>query len=181
MHNYYRRVLATGWAKDKIIHYAKPASEMNALVYEKDLEDKAYAHVVAPARCPEASEGDTGENFWMSGDYKLSHVEAIEEAMKEWWGPLESTGLGDNLEYTADRQQGTFKYLANVAHDKTTQIGCAVKTCLAQGITVVDCRYNPAIAVDDPIYKAGKMPCKPCPTGTACSKLGGLCEATATP
>ncbi|KIH47995.1 hypothetical protein ANCDUO_21940 [Ancylostoma duodenale] len=38
-----------------------------------------------------------------------------------------------------------------------------------------------AIAVDDTIYKAGKMPCKPCPTGTACSKLGGLCEATATP
>ncbi|KIH58014.1 hypothetical protein ANCDUO_11787 [Ancylostoma duodenale] len=27
------------------------------------------------------------------------------------------------------------------------------------------------------IYKAGKMPCKPCPTGTTCSKLGGLCEA----
>ncbi|EYB92390.1 hypothetical protein Y032_0194g1419 [Ancylostoma ceylanicum] len=180
MHNYYRRLLATGWAKDKKIGYAKPATEMNALVYHKDHEDTAYAYAVTPQTCPTAPEGDIGENYW-KGDYKLSHVEAIEEAMKEWWGPLESTGLGENVDFTDEMQQGPFKYFANVAHDATTKMGCAVKTCSAQGFTVVDCRYSTAIGIDDPIYKAGRMPCKPCPSGTTCAKLGGLCEAPATP
>ncbi|EPB69779.1 hypothetical protein ANCCEY_11120 [Ancylostoma ceylanicum] len=39
-------------------------------------------------------------------------------------------------------------------------------------------RPKSAIGGGVDIYKAGKMPCKPCPSGTACSKLGGLCEAT---
>ncbi|EPB69782.1 hypothetical protein ANCCEY_11123 [Ancylostoma ceylanicum] len=110
-------------------------------VYHKDHEDTAYAYAVTPQTCPTAPEGDIGENYW-KGDYKLSHVEAIEEAMKEWWGPLESTGLGENVDFTDEMQQGPFKYFANVAHDATTKMGCAVKTCSAQGFTVVDCRYS---------------------------------------
>ncbi|EYC26531.1 hypothetical protein Y032_0010g1207 [Ancylostoma ceylanicum] len=182
MHNYYRRLLATGWAEDKKIKYAKPATEMNALVYDKDLEDDAYNFInpnpnQTPNPCPTAPEGNIGESFW-SGNYKVTNEEAVKEAMKVWWGPLESTGLGDNLEYTSDRDNGAFKYFANVAHDQTKKVGCAVRTCNDQGITVVDCRYNAAIGGGVDIYKAGKMPCKPCPSGTACSKLGGLCEAT---
>ncbi|KAL6741918.1 hypothetical protein Aduo_015125 [Ancylostoma duodenale] len=211
MHNYYRRLLATGWAKDKKIKYAKQASQMNALVYNKDLEDKAFDYVnpnpVNTKSCPTKQESDIGENFW-KGDYTLTHVEAVKEAMKFWWVPLESTGLGNNLEYSADMQQSTLKYVANIAYDQTKTIGCAVRTCAPQGITVVDCRYNTIgiknhnrlrmsvkgltkrplnwfdsrpITLDEPIYKAGKMPCKPCPTGTTCSKLGGLCEVNATP
>ncbi|EPB69778.1 SCP-like protein [Ancylostoma ceylanicum] len=142
-----RRLLATGWAKDKKIKYAKPASKMNALVYDKDLEDAAFTYVTANQNdCPTKQEKDIGENFW-SGTYTLTE----EEAMKE------------------------------IAHDETKKIGCAAKSCPPQGITVVDCRYDPAITDSDTIYTAGKMPCKPCPSGTTCSKLGGLCEAPATP
>ncbi|EPB74295.1 hypothetical protein ANCCEY_06634 [Ancylostoma ceylanicum] len=132
MHNYYRRLLASGWAKDKQIKYAKPAKTMNQL------------------------------------------------AMKEWWGPLESTGLGDNLEYTAEMQGGTLKYVPNIIHDKSTQIGCAAKTCTKQGITLIDCRYNTTVGVGDTIYEVGETPCNPCPAGTACSKLGGVCGAPST-
>ncbi|EYC26534.1 hypothetical protein Y032_0010g1209 [Ancylostoma ceylanicum] len=181
MHNYYRRLLATGWAKDKKIKYAKPASKMNALVYDKDLEDAAFTYVTANQNdCPTKQEKDIGENFW-SGTYTLTEEEAMKEAIKKWWGPLESTGLGDNLEYTDGMDNGAFKYFVNIAHDETKKIGCAAKSCPPQGITVVDCRYDPAITDSDTIYTAGKMPCKPCPSGTTCSKLGGLCEAPATP
>ncbi|RCN26509.1 hypothetical protein ANCCAN_27764 [Ancylostoma caninum] len=114
-------------------------------VYNKDLEDKAFDYVnpnpANPQPCPTAPEGATGENFW-SGGYTLTHVEAMKEAMKFWWGPLESTGLGDNLVYTTGMDNGAFKYFVNVAHDQTKKVGCAVRTCAPQGITVVDCRYE---------------------------------------
>ncbi|RCN29751.1 hypothetical protein ANCCAN_24486 [Ancylostoma caninum] len=136
--------------------------------------DPIYEVGKMPCKCPAV-----GESFWRgeSGSYQLSHVEAMEQAMKKWWGPFESTGLGDMLEYTAETQSGPLKYFANIVHDKTKLIGCAAKTCQKQGVTLVDCRYNTTVAVGDPIYEVGKMPCK-CPAGTTCSKLGGLCEAT---
>ncbi|KAL6733755.1 hypothetical protein Aduo_004376 [Ancylostoma duodenale] len=183
MHNYYRRLLATGWAKDKQIQYAKPAKAMNELVYVKPLEDAALNYVKNCDNTAPENDPPVGESFWRgkSGSYQLSHVEAMEQAMKEWWGPLESTGLGNMLEYTTETQNGPLKYFANIVHDKTKQIGCAAKTCQKQGVTLVDCRYNTTVAVGDPVYEVGKMPCK-CPAGTTCSKLGGLCEATqATP
>ncbi|EYB92383.1 hypothetical protein Y032_0194g1415 [Ancylostoma ceylanicum] len=179
MHNYYRRLLATGWAVDKKIYYAKPAKTMNKLVYVKTLEDAALNYISCDKEVPE-NDPPVGESFW-KGSYELSHVDAMKEAMKEWWQPLEATGLGDELSYTNEMQQGPFKYFANIAHDKTTEIGCAVKTCLKQGTTLIDCRYNNVISVDDPIYEVGTMPCRPCPTNSACSKLGGLCEINPTP
>ncbi|EPB69781.1 hypothetical protein ANCCEY_11122 [Ancylostoma ceylanicum] len=191
-----RRLLATGWAVDKKIYYAKPAKTMNKLVmllsldyacsimpgfqvYVKTLEDAALNYISCDKEVPE-NDPPVGESFW-KGSYELSHVDAMKEAMKEWWQPLEATGLGDELSYTNEMQQGPFKYFANIAHDKTTEIGCAVKTCLKQGTTLIDCRYNNVISVDDPIYEVGTMPCRPCPTNSACSKLGGLCEINPTP
>ncbi|RCN29753.1 hypothetical protein ANCCAN_24488 [Ancylostoma caninum] len=63
-----------------------------------------------------------------------------------------------------------------IVHDKTKQIDCAAKTCQKQGVTSIDCRYQTALSIYDPIYEVGEVPCK-CPAGTACSKLGGVCEA----
>ncbi|EPB74296.1 SCP-like protein [Ancylostoma ceylanicum] len=177
-----RRLLASGWAKDKQIKYAKPAKTMNQLVYVKPLEDAALRHVSNCDQTAPENNSPAGESFWRgsSGSYKLTHVEAMQQAMKEWWEPLESTGLGNKLEYTTELQDGTLKYVANIVHDKSTQIGCAAKTCAKQGITLVDCRYNATVTIDDKIYELGKTPCKPCPAGTACSKLGAVCEATST-
>ncbi|EYB98243.1 hypothetical protein Y032_0133g1793 [Ancylostoma ceylanicum] len=182
MHNYYRRLLASGWAKDKQIKYAKPAKTMNQLVYVKPLEDAALKYVSNCDRTAPENNFPAGESFWRgsSGSHKLTHVEAVQQAMKEWWGPLESTGLGDNLEYTAEMQGGTLKYVPNIIHDKSTQIGCAAKTCTKQGITLIDCRYNTTVGVGDTIYEVGETPCNPCPAGTACSKLGGVCGAPST-
>ncbi|KIH63475.1 hypothetical protein ANCDUO_06221, partial [Ancylostoma duodenale] len=78
MHNYYRRLAATGWAKngDK---YAKTAAKMVKLEYDKDLEDKAIAHVNA-AVCPTTEEsGLAGENFWKTGLFNTPHLDGIKE------------------------------------------------------------------------------------------------------
>ncbi|EPB66748.1 SCP-like protein [Ancylostoma ceylanicum] len=40
MHNYYRRQLAMGWAKDKQITYAKAAAAMPELTYDCDIEEE---------------------------------------------------------------------------------------------------------------------------------------------
>ncbi|EPB74294.1 SCP-like protein [Ancylostoma ceylanicum] len=173
---------STGWAVDKKTQYAKPAKTMNQLEYVKNLEDAALRHVSNCERTAPEHDPPVGESFWRggSGSYQLSHVEAMKQAMKEWWGPLESIGLGDKLDYTAEVQEGPLKYFAIMAHDKATQIGCAAKTCRKQGVTLIDCRYSTTVALDDPIYEVGKLPCK-CPAGTVCSRLGGLCEISPTP
>ncbi|KAL6732173.1 hypothetical protein Aduo_002961 [Ancylostoma duodenale] len=40
MHNYYRRLLASGWAKDKQLTYAEPAKAMPKFEYDCDVEDQ---------------------------------------------------------------------------------------------------------------------------------------------
>ncbi|RCN29752.1 hypothetical protein ANCCAN_24487 [Ancylostoma caninum] len=106
-----RRLLATGWAKDKRIQYAKPAKAMNELVYVKPLEDAALNCVKNCENTAPENNSPVGESFWRgkSGSYKLSYVEAMEQAIKEWWRPIESTGLGNMLEYTTGTQNGPLK------------------------------------------------------------------------
>ncbi|RCN48543.1 SCP-like protein [Ancylostoma caninum] len=143
MHNYYRRLAATGWAKtgDK---YAKTAAKMVELKYDKDLEKKANDYVTAGANCPTAAEsGAAGENFFKTQMFDTPHVEAFKEAMKYWWTPLEKSGFGMNEPtYTDAIENGDLKYAANILHDENTKVGCAVKTCAPQGILVIDCRYD---------------------------------------
>ncbi|KAL6744484.1 hypothetical protein Aduo_017413 [Ancylostoma duodenale] len=178
MHNYYRRLLATGWAKDKQITYARPGVKMIELEYNKGLEDKAITNA---NKCPTTAAGGPGESVWVvsgGNNYEMPHLEAIGKAVKDWWAPVEATGFGKNLEYTTDTENGALKYAANMAYEATTQIGCAVKNCPPQGVTVVDCQYNPAITDGDTIYTTGNKPCSKCRDTqgtTACSTLGGLC------
>ncbi|EYB98238.1 hypothetical protein Y032_0133g1789 [Ancylostoma ceylanicum] len=103
--------------------------------YVKNLEDAALRHVSNCERTAPEHDPPVGESFWRggSGSYQLSHVEAMKQvallipffvyrncisrfaqAMKEWWGPLESIGLGDKLDYTAEVQEGPLKYFAIV-------------------------------------------------------------------
>ncbi|KIH61655.1 SCP-like protein [Ancylostoma duodenale] len=105
MHNYYRRLAATGWAKtgDK---YAKTASKMVELQYDKDLETKANAWVTA-ANCPTAAEGGpAGENFFKTTKFNTPHIEAFKEAMKSWWTPFEKSGFGNEPTYTDAIENG---------------------------------------------------------------------------
>ncbi|EYC35576.1 hypothetical protein Y032_1021g3415 [Ancylostoma ceylanicum] len=144
-HNYYRRLLATGWAEDNKITYAKPAKAMFELTYEKSLEEAANKYITNNnGNCPEKAENAdlTGENFYVDKNFQLTNEEVIQKAMQQWWSPLKMKGFGDNLQYD-NIQDNDVKALANVVYDQTTKMGCAARTCKPQGIIVVDCRYDP--------------------------------------
>ncbi|EYC35574.1 hypothetical protein Y032_1021g3415 [Ancylostoma ceylanicum] len=115
-HNYYRRLLATGWAEDNKITYAKPAKAMFELTYEKSLEEAANKYITNNnGNCPEKAENAdlTGENFYVDKNFQLTNEEVIQKAMQQWWSPLKMKGFGDNLQYD-NIQDNDVKALANV-------------------------------------------------------------------
>ncbi|KIH43686.1 hypothetical protein ANCDUO_26303, partial [Ancylostoma duodenale] len=76
MHNYYRRLVATGWAKtgDK---YAETATKMIKLEYDKALEDDAIKEA---SNCATSAKGGPyNENFWYTKNFKTPHVEGFKE------------------------------------------------------------------------------------------------------
>ncbi|KAK6757759.1 hypothetical protein RB195_015526 [Necator americanus] len=170
-HNYYRRLVATGWAEDKKSKYAKPAKAMMQLQYDKALEEKAKKHANKCLTTPENA-GYAGESFWTSEKYSLSEEEAVKKAVEKWFSYLKNSGLGDDMGYES-LKKASGKQLANVIHDKTTSVGCYVKSCAKQGLIVVDCRYSPEAGGD--VYETGKT-CSACAkSGKSCSPAGGLC------
>ncbi|KAK6758132.1 hypothetical protein RB195_015759 [Necator americanus] len=56
----YKRLLATGWGKSGE-NYAKPATKMIELQYDKALEDKTVTKI---KNCASSSSSAIGENFW---------------------------------------------------------------------------------------------------------------------
>ncbi|KAL6744507.1 hypothetical protein Aduo_017434 [Ancylostoma duodenale] len=178
MHNYYRRLLASGWAKDGKIMYAKPSKAMPALAYDCATEEKIMLHLKDCAGTPATT--NIAENFQASGNFQNAREDILEEAIKQWWAPLETTGIEDNL-YTSTVEGSALKTYVPMAHHQTTKVGCGVHRCDKIGKTLVQCAYDgaPTTADGDIIYPAGK-PCSKCKTlaGTPnCSPLGALCVA----
>ncbi|KIH57491.1 hypothetical protein ANCDUO_12317, partial [Ancylostoma duodenale] len=125
--------------------------------------------------CPTTDPQPTGGysmNFKRLKNYTLSDKGALEEAIKEWWSPLEKIGLGTNLEFTDGSPLTSF---ANMAYEETSKFACSVKNCPNIGKTLVMCQYNPPITGGDNIYEPGKV-CSGCRNlGKQCSDPQGLC------
>ncbi|KAK6758148.1 hypothetical protein RB195_015770 [Necator americanus] len=171
-HNYYRRLLATGWAKYGT-NYAKPATKMIELQYEKTLEDDAKQKI---ANCPDGLAAADQENLWMKDGtgFDTPFEDAMKMAVDEWWAPFESTGFGDDLKNTA-----ALKTAAYIAYDEATKIGCAVESCVKKGRLYILCKYDSAPAINAVIYASGNT-CSKCSATAStkkCSTLGGLCVA----
>ncbi|ETN82428.1 SCP-like protein [Necator americanus] len=169
-----RRLLATGWAKSGE-NYAKPATKMIELQYDKDLEDAAAKKI---KNCPATISTGDGENFWKKEVSESNNIgeEGIEKAVAKWWKSFENKGFGDDLTNTAGRKSAAY-----IAHDAATKVGCAIDvgaTCLKNGLLYIMCKYDKYPAVGDVIYEAGNKACSKCAsTGTnpVCSPIGGLC------
>ncbi|KAL6744509.1 hypothetical protein Aduo_017436 [Ancylostoma duodenale] len=174
MHNYYRRNLASGWAKDAKLIYAKPSSAMPALLkYDCTLENTIMTTLKTCAGTAAAT--NKAENFLAYNDYKSERADVVEQ----WWSPLADIGNENNL--YSDSNPAALKTYINMAHKSATSVGCGVKLCQNLGQTLVQCAYDgvPIIADDDPIYPVGK-PCSKCKdlqNTPTCSALGGLCVA----
>ncbi|KIH51575.1 hypothetical protein ANCDUO_18338, partial [Ancylostoma duodenale] len=158
-----RRLLATGWAEDKQIKYAKPALAMPKLSYDCDVEDEIMTKL---KDCPGSVVATTKaqkSNFKLYTPYTATRQKALSEVIKQWWSPLADTGIADNkyLDNMADTPMEAYvnvrhriltalviilkimseKDASQMAYDHTTGVGCAVKDCDSKGNIQVQCGY----------------------------------------
>ncbi|KAL6724597.1 hypothetical protein Aduo_019471 [Ancylostoma duodenale] len=176
MHNYYRRLLATGWAKDGK-GYAPPAKKMLELTYDctgaaAGVAAKTYAAIEGCPTTDPQPMGGYSMNFRRLNDYTLSDKDALVQAITDWWSPLKNADLDTNLEFTDGSPLTSF---ANMAYEVTSKFACSVKNCPNIGKTLVMCQYNPPITDGEKIYEPGKV-CSGCRNlGKKCSDPQGLC------
>ncbi|RCN47145.1 SCP-like protein [Ancylostoma caninum] len=176
MHNYYRRLVATGWDPTKD-GYAPRAKAMNALNYDcgdpKVQDNIGSATKTLVDNCPKDAPTATGGyslNHYYENTYKLSPEELLEKAITNWADEVSKVGK-DNI-YT---KGAGFDNYANMMHDESDKITCAVNVCTQSGGSAVVCQYNIPPDEGDAIYQMG-APCKACPAAAPCDdKLGGLC------
>ncbi|EPB78700.1 SCP-like protein [Ancylostoma ceylanicum] len=180
MHNYYRKLLASGWAKDPKSNggYAVTAKQMRELKYDctgtNNLAKKTYDLIES---CPKSDPQSSGYslNFKRFHKHDVPEQEALEEAIKEWWGQLGNTGLGSDTTFRDDAAIANF---AKMAYDKAENMACAVKNCQKQGQTLVACQYSSPITNDEKIYETGDV-CSGCKAiSKTCSNPRGLCIET---
>ncbi|RCN29704.1 SCP-like protein [Ancylostoma caninum] len=177
MANYYRNLVATGWAQDKN-GYAPTAKDMNALVYDCDAAG-ADAKTEA-ANCMAASYTPTQGyvlNSYKTNNYHLPREEVLKQAMSSWFAQLKSADLDEQAKYDQNVKTTApdFANVRDLVYGKATKVGCAVGTCLREGFQVAICQFDSAPADGDPLYTVGKT-CSRCPAGKTCHKsLSGLC------
>ncbi|EYC12155.1 hypothetical protein Y032_0048g1641 [Ancylostoma ceylanicum] len=173
MHNYYRRLSATGWAVNGKGGYAPTAKNMLSVAYDctgnigtetKDMVADCDTKIPTPS-------AGYAVNYYRVGKHELPEEKIMEMAIQEWAKQVTVKGVGeDNLFHEND---GITEY-ANMVHDKRDKITCAVKVCKPKGASAVACQYNNGLLGDDDvIYEIG-TPCR-CDGGRKCSPLQGLC------
>ncbi|EYC15899.1 hypothetical protein Y032_0035g3034 [Ancylostoma ceylanicum] len=176
MHNYYRRLLATGWAEDKKLGYAKWAASMPELIYDCDSEEEIMKALKNCGGKEVANAKAQANNYKSFNEYQTPKEQVLQKAVDYWWSGLANTGIADNT--FLDTMDATLKSYANMAFQDTLKVGCGIEVCQAQGWTEVQCGYvGTAITDGDPIYTIGKT-CSKCGKLTPamkCSPLGGLC------
>ncbi|WKY11919.1 hypothetical protein Q1695_003472 [Nippostrongylus brasiliensis] len=141
LHNYYRRLVASGWAENKLTRFTLRAARMEALTYDCSLEEAANEHVKKCERQPaKLLPADTGSNIKVIDDVGLSKEAALERATGEWFSQLHKYGMDPNSVWT---ENATIRDCANMVHDKYKTVGCAVNICSSNGFTIIECRYGP--------------------------------------
>ncbi|EPB71055.1 SCP-like protein [Ancylostoma ceylanicum] len=175
MANYYRNLVATGWAKSKK-GYAPTAKAMQALVYDCDNAGRdAQAQADDCAATSYASQIGLQLSFYKTGNYNLPKEEVLEQAMASWFGQLKNVDLDERATYDSNVQSNAPDF-ANLLNEGASKVGCSVKTCLREGFSVAVCEFDGTTpAVGSALYTVGRT-CSNCVAGKSCHKaLPGLC------
>ncbi|WKY13139.1 hypothetical protein Q1695_004170 [Nippostrongylus brasiliensis] len=174
MHNYFRRLVASGWAQSKLTLFTPRAAGMGAVSYDCSLEETATD---SAKKCESSFTRinkysmDGGINRAVIKETNISKEGALELAMSEWFSELQRYDVKPSSALDAD---STALNITNIMHDKYRRVGCAVNKC-AKGFTVVECRYDPMILQNgDAIYAEGP-PCSKCEKSEKCI-FGVLCQ-----
>ncbi|WKY13060.1 hypothetical protein Q1695_004124 [Nippostrongylus brasiliensis] len=171
LHNYYRSLVATGWAENKLTLFTPRAAKMEALSYDCQLEEAANENA---KKCEGAEmiSKYSGTNVEVINDVNITREAALERAVTGWFNLLRRFDMDPNT--TWEDIQSVWSS-ANMLHDKYNVVGCAVNICSTKGITIVDCRYGLKRPQNgDKIYEVG-APCSGCTAGQECI-YGGLCK-----
>ncbi|KAJ1361888.1 hypothetical protein KIN20_021257 [Parelaphostrongylus tenuis] len=171
MHNFYRSVVATGRAVDKIDEKAPQAAAMPKLKYDCELE--ALAAKTAKV-CPPKEISD-GVNIFGVALPKFDKRIIAELATETWFEQLEKFGIGKEniVSWKIARRPTAVLYYTQMVWQETKHIGCSIRDC--PRATYAVCTYRePGTRVGVKIYETGE-PCTKCPTGEQCNPTEGLC------
>ncbi|WKY02629.1 hypothetical protein Q1695_016137 [Nippostrongylus brasiliensis] len=172
MHNYYRRQVARGWAKDKS-GSIPPAASMNELTFDCHYENMTYL-LLLDNQCSDkinkAFTDDRAVLFKSFNDTSISAVDAMQQAISGWFEELNNAVIGDNPTLTSGLKS-TIWNVANMIHDKNTKFACNIHYCTN---VMVACQYEqPFVEVDKAIYEAGPT-CSKC-AGGKCGVANSFC------
>lgn len=164
LHNYYRHRTASGHLK---INLSVRASNMQALVYDRELSYSAQCHTNSCSMdydpcgiTPKYKE--IGQNiFTFNGIMRASK---INKAIKEWFKEIGHLNLRIIKNYTV----GSYFSLTQLVWARTKYIGCG--RTINGHKTLFACYYSPPGNVPgEPVFEVG-LPCSNCFPNSKCDK-----------
>ncbi|RCN52265.1 SCP-like protein [Ancylostoma caninum] len=126
--------------------------------YDCDLE-KAAEEAMGGA-CRQATPNPNGHNvqaYTTPNMVQIPKKDQLQDAVQKWYQPVIQHGLKDPENKFTDPHLQSF---ANLAHHKTTKVGCHYAKCSKPDRVVIGCMYNNPIQSNEVIY----------PKGTPCTK-----------
>ncbi|CAD5226999.1 unnamed protein product [Bursaphelenchus xylophilus] len=164
-HNDHRRVIAKGNDKNKDSANMPKASNMQKLVYNKDLEKKAqdWAAQCKFEHTPQTGD-HYGQNLYMTSQ-NLPQEQAMTNAGDSWWQELPEKYGGTNVKFDMSIANQGVGHFTQMAWAQCRSMGCAVQKCNFG--TYVVCNYDSGNMINDNIYNTGE-PCSACPQGMEC-------------
>ncbi|KAJ1360486.1 hypothetical protein KIN20_019475 [Parelaphostrongylus tenuis] len=174
MHNFYRSVVATGRAVDKIDKRAPKAAAMPKLKYSCELEQSAANHA-GFCRFSHSNANDYGENLYTIHTPGFDKRIIAEIATESWFEELEDYGVGKANILTKQlfNRTGQIGHYTQLVWQGTRYVGCGIRDCRSS--TLVVCQYkDKGNWFDSKIYETGQ-PCSKCAAGEQCTPEEGLC------
>ncbi|KAJ1357357.1 hypothetical protein KIN20_015491 [Parelaphostrongylus tenuis] len=174
MHNFYRSVVATGRAVDKIDRQAPKAAAMPKLKYSCELEQSATNHA-GFCQFSHSQGNNVGENLYTVYTPGFDKRVIAEMATEGWFEELEDYGVGraNILTQQLFNRPGQIGHYTQLVWQGTRYVGCGIRDCHSS--TLVVCQYkNAGNRFGNKIYEIGQ-PCSKCAADEQCTPTEGLC------
>ncbi|CAJ0601481.1 unnamed protein product [Cylicocyclus nassatus] len=161
-HNFRRSELALGRIKDHKGKKRPTAANMNLLIWDCILEQKAYDHV---RNCPRGPSGSPGENFYRRTitAAEPTYRDMNKKTVTEWWKVGRHQGGGQNS-------------FTMMGWATSRRMGCVIARCGKDWVQ--SCRYDPPGNRGNQQYIPGAI-CSKC-GGLQCNSKLGLCHNSPT-
>lgn len=163
-HNNFRSQLAQGQSTLRGGARAATAKNMYRLNYDCSIEAtaQAWANNCQFQHSSSSFRNGAGENLFMTTAVNANQASAINQAATLWWKELTDFGgiSSSDTTLTMSAFNTGIGHWSQMAWAKTTTVGCGIKSCPSQGMTIVVCQYKVAgNFINQPVYEIG-TPCR---------------------